>query len=190
MRGRGTVAVLLVVGWLALVAPAGASHLIRRALPELTAGAAMIFVGRCESVTCHWNHDRSQIQTANRFRVLRVLKGASLATITLEELGGTVGDTLMVVPEVPRYAVGEEVLLFVHRTPLGRWETFGAGQGRFRLAYDTQGRPRVHSDFYHEELSRLALPERPGEGAPLARLVAHLRSYSNERTVTTRGEGR
>jgi hypothetical protein len=156
--------------------PAAASQLIPRTLPELAAGADLVFVGRCEAVSAHWNDDHTLILTGNRFRVTRVLKGTPGAVITLDELGGVVGSIGMDVPGVPRYTVGEEVLLFVRRTELGRWETFGAGQGKFRLTRDAQGRPWVQNDFYRSELSAMTPPERTGSGAPLDVFAARIQT--------------
>lgn len=155
-------------------APTGASQIIPRTLPELAAGAELIFVGRCEAVTPRWNDDRSLILTSSRFRVLRALKGNPGTTITLDELGGTVGGIGMEVSGVPRFRVGEEVLLFVHRTELGRWQTYGAVQGKFSLERDAQGRPWVRSNFYATELAAMRPPDRVGVGAPLDALAVRL----------------
>lgn len=169
---------------LQLAPPVRASDLIRRSLPEVAKGAQLIFTGRCEAVSCHWNADHSLILTANRFRVLRAIKGAPGPSVTLEELGGTVGeDTLRVSSGAPRYAVGEEVLLCVRRTELGRWITFGAGQGRFEIVRDAQGRPWVRSDFYPRELEAMA-PAGRGKGrAPLAAFVGHVQALAASREV-------
>lgn len=167
---------LLVLGTLSV----DASQLIRRTLPELSAGSDLIFVGRCEAVTPHWNGDRSLILTGYRFRILRVLKGSPGATITLDELGGVVNGVGMNVSGVPRYRVGEEVMLFVHRTELGRWETFGAGQGKWRVERDAQGRPWVRSDYYPADLAALRPADRAGEGAPLDAVATRLRNMPLE----------
>ena len=155
--------------------PAGASDLIPRRLPDLAHGATLIFLGRCEAISCHWNPDHSLILTANRFRILRSFKGAPGPTVTLEELGGTVGDTHLEVSDAPRYAVGEEVLLFVRRTPLGRWATAGAGQGRLGIVRDAHGRPWVLSDVYRRDLAAMASDMKPGH-APLAVFVGWLQA--------------
>jgi hypothetical protein len=161
-------------GALLFAPPARAFDLIRRSLPELAQESALLFIGRCEAVTCHWNDDHSLILTASRFRVTRVLKGAPGETVTLDELGGVVGDRAMDAADAPHYAVGEEVLLCVHRTELGRWVTFGGGQGRFEIVRDGHGRPWVQSSFYRQELAAMA----PGAGirghAPLAAFAGHL----------------
>jgi hypothetical protein len=173
MRVRWVVGLALVM---ALVAPALASRIIPRTLPELKAGADRVFVGRCESAFPHWNEDRTLIFTRYRFRVSRVLKGKLEQTAIVEELGGAVGGVGLDVAGVPRYTVGEEALLFVRRTPLGRWETFGAVQGKFRIVRDAQGRPRVQSDFYRADLAAMAGPERAGDGAPLDTFASRLQA--------------
>jgi hypothetical protein len=162
--------------------PSRAFSPIRRSLPALASGAELIFIGRCEAVSCHWNRDRSLILTAYRFHVTRALKGAPGATVTLEELGGVVGNRGMSVPDVPRHKVGEEVLLCARRSLLGRWQTFGGGQGKFRILRDAQGRPWVQSSFYQQELAAMT----PGDGAgraPLATFVGRLLAPQNAREV-------
>lgn len=137
------------------VPPARAFDLIHRSLPELERGAQIIFIGRCEAVSCHWNADHTLILTANRFRVQRVLKGAPGAEITLDELGGAVGDQGLMVEDVPHYTIGGEALLCIHRTELGRWVTFGGGQGRFDILRDSHGQPWAQNDFYQQELAAM-----------------------------------
>ncbi len=171
---------LLALAWL-LPAPARASQLIPRTMAELSSQSDVIFVGRCDSVAPHWNADHSLILTASRFRVSRVLKGAPVVTFTVEELGGTVGDTDLHVADVPRFTAGEEVLLCVHRTPLGRWETFGAGQGRFEINRDSRGRVWARNDFYRSELAAMSPGGVREQGAPLATLAGHLLAASPSR---------
>jgi hypothetical protein len=161
---------------LAFTFPAAASQLIPRSLPELATGSQVIFVGRCEAVSSHWNDDRTLILTTNRFRVLRGIKGAPGSTFIVTELGGQVGDTTLQVSDIPRFAVGEEVLLCVRRTPLGRWETFGAVQGKFEVVRDARGRAWARSGFYRSQLAAMAPEATPELGAPLSVLAGRLSS--------------
>jgi hypothetical protein len=168
---------------LALIPPADASQLIPRTLAELSTGSEVIFVGRCEAVSSHWNDDRTLILTTNRFRVLRAIKGSPGSTFTVTELGGQVGDTTLQVSDIPRFTVGEEVLLCVRRTPLGRWETFGATQGKFEVVRDERGRVWARSGFYRSQLAAMAPESRPELGAPLAVLAGRLSAGSPTRAV-------
>jgi hypothetical protein len=161
---------------LTFISTTHASQLIPRTLAELSTGSEVIFVGRCEAVAANWNDDRTLILTTNRFRVLRAIKGSPGSTFTVTELGGTVGDTTLQVSEMPRFAVGDEVLLCVHRTPLGRWETYGAVQGRFEIVRDGQGRAWARNGFYRSQLAAMSPERKPELGAPLAVLAGRLSS--------------
>lgn len=174
---------LIVAAALALAPRAHGSELIPRSLPELAQGAQLVFIGRCEAVSTHWNQDHDLIYTANRFRVLRTLKGEPGSTITLEELGGTVGDERLEVADVPRFSVGEEALLCVHRTELGRWSVFGAGQGRFEIVRDARGRPWVQSEFYRHELGAMGQGASGNGRAPLAVFAGHMQALATAREM-------
>jgi hypothetical protein len=159
---------------LCLATRSQASQLIPRSLEELSTSAERIVMARCESAAAHWNADHSQILTAYRFHVTRALKGEDSPTITLDELGGFVDGKGMMVADVPRYTVGEGVLLFAARTEIGRWRTLGAGQGKFSLSRDPRGRCWVRSDFYRRELAQMRPDRTPGRGAPLEVFAGHV----------------
>jgi len=162
-----------------LASPAPASGPLARGLPELARGAPLIFLGRCEAISSHWNPDHTLILTACRFRIQRPLKAALGTTLTLQELGGTVGDTHLDVSGAPQYAAGEEVLLFARRTEWGVGATAGASRGRFEIVRDAPDRPWVQSDHYRQELAAMAPDKKPGH-APLAVFAGWLQA-----TLTT-----
>lgn len=176
MRARTFCSTWFTLSLLALTPLTSASQLIPRTLPELAGGSQVIFVGRCEAVSSDWNDDRTLILTTNRFRVLRAIKGSPGSSFTVTELGGRVGDTTLQVSDIPRFAVGEEVLLCVRRTPLGRWETFGAVQGKFEIVRDARGRVWVRNNFYRPQLAAMSPEAKPELGAPLAVLAGRLSS--------------
>ena len=159
------------------------SQLIPRSLEELSTSAERIVMARCVSAAPQWNADHSQILTAYRFRVTRTLKGEASPAITLDELGGFVDGKGMMVGDVPCYTVGEEVLLFAARTEIGRWRTLGAGQGKFTLIRDPQGRSWVRNDFYRCELAQMSPDRTPGHGAPLEVFAGHVLAPLSSRRV-------
>lgn len=166
---------------LTLAAPAQASQLVPRSLEELSTSAERIVMARCVSASAHWNADHTLILTAYRFRVTRSLKGEASPAITLEELGGLVDGRGMMAADVPHYTAGEEVLLFAARTELGRWRTLGAGQGKFSLARDPQGRTWVRSDFYPRKLAEMNPDRNPARGAPLEVFAGHVLASTSPR---------
>ena len=83
----------------------------------------------------------------------------------------------------PIYTVGEEVLLFAARTEIGRWRTLGAGQGKFTLIRDPQGRSWVRNDFYRCELAQMSPDRTPGHGAPLEVFAGHVLAPLSSRRV-------
>jgi hypothetical protein len=80
-----------------------------------------------------WDEGHKYIWTHYEIQVADKLKGAAPATIVVSEPGGTVGETALQVAGTPQYRVGEEVVVFGQRTPLGYLRTCGWGQGKFRV---------------------------------------------------------
>lgn len=173
----------ILLAWLAITASGLAAGRPTRTLADLAAGAEVIFIGRCEAVSCHWNDAHSLILTASRFRVERSLKGAPGAAFTLDELGGMVGSRGMSASGTPRFAVGDELLLCAHRSLLGRWETCGGEAGKFRVFRDPSGQPRVSSGFYRAELAAMTPGGMRAGGAPLAVFAGHLLAAAKTRRV-------
>ncbi|GAG09862.1 unnamed protein product, partial [marine sediment metagenome] len=102
--------------------------------------------GTVNSVECAWNGEHSQILTTIRIRVQEDFKGNVTApdgVLTLTELGGTVGQTTMIVEHAPSFAVGEEVLVFTEQAADGRLIVLGRTQGKTTLKNSTD--PAVRS---------------------------------------------
>ncbi|MFB3909011.1 MAG: hypothetical protein ACE15D_11475 [Candidatus Eisenbacteria bacterium] len=59
--------------------------------------------------------------------------------LTLEEIGGQAGSVVSIVDGVPRFFVGEEVLVFVERRPDGHYKTFGMFLGALPVLRDGAG---------------------------------------------------
>lgn len=81
-------------------------------------------------------------------------------TYVLRIMGGTGKDGLaLAVPGMPRFAVGDEAVLFLERTGKGHVPC-GLGQGVWRISAGPLGYPVVHRD-----LRELALMKRGADGA-------------------------
>lgn len=110
----------------------------RMSLEEIVDASESIVHGTVVKTWPAWDDDHKYIWTHYEVQVADHLKGVPSATIVISEPGGTVGDTALQVAGAPRYETGEEVVLFVARTPLGYLRTCGWGQGKFRVVRSGQ----------------------------------------------------
>ena len=104
---------------LLLAIPAGATTLIRSGLETLAAENATIVQGKVLEIHSYWNADRSFIFTDVRFQPTRVLKGdRSQREVVFTLMGGTVGETTMLIVASPDLLPGREYVLFLNREEL------------------------------------------------------------------------
>ena len=111
-------------------------------------------------------------------------KGSPGAKMIVSEPGGGVDGVEMCIDGVPRPRDGEELILFLYRTPIGFWRARGLGQGRFRVLRDTRtGEAAVHSDLEGAGLVEpLRAPDRSSTdlrglyGMPLDQFKASVRA--------------
>jgi hypothetical protein len=62
-----------------------------------------------------------------------MVKGTSSQNFVVSEAGGSKDGMTMAAPGTVEYTDGEEIVVFLHSTPLGYWRTFGYGQGKFTI---------------------------------------------------------
>ncbi|MGH9424425.1 MAG: M57 family metalloprotease, partial [Thermoanaerobaculia bacterium] len=82
------------------------------------------------------------IETVTELNVDEAIKGPMVAgdTIHVTELGGIVGEIGYVVAGSPRYASGQQVLLFLETNDRGEWVAKNMAVGKFDRAEDLRGR--------------------------------------------------
>ncbi|HVZ86904.1 MAG TPA: hypothetical protein VHG72_08035 [Polyangia bacterium] len=116
---------------LALATPAGASLLLALDLPTLVARADRIAVVDVKSIQSAWNSRHDRISTTIDVAVVESWKGGAAQATHLQVVqpGGTVGDITMTVDGMPRFAVGERALLFLHG-PADKSSVVGMTQGK------------------------------------------------------------
>jgi hypothetical protein len=130
-RGRAKlalVALLLGVGSLR------ATLVPRMSLEEVVDASESIVQGTVVKTWSAWDDGHKYIWTHYEIQVADKLKGSVPGTFVVSEPGGVVGETELQIAGTPQYEVGEEVVLFAERTPLGYLRTCGWGQGKFRVA--------------------------------------------------------
>ena len=157
-------------------------------LARLTADAGTIFVGRVERVDVG-RDARGLPAVWTTFAVAESLKGGAGDHVTLKQLGGGVaeaapGGTETIIGAragLPRYAVGESVVLFVHpESALGFTSPVGLGQGCFRIR-ERDGTRVVENDVANRNLdpaagTRAAVPSLPaGTAVPLDAFLDRVR---------------
>ena len=81
-----------------------------------------------------WDRARQFIWTHYELQVSDMIKGLPSVKLVVSEPGGIIGETAMQIAGAPRYEVGDEVVLFLNRTPIGYLRSCGWGQGKFGVS--------------------------------------------------------
>ena len=113
---RGAMAFAIAAG---VVAPAGATTLIRESLDELVRSNRTIVVGEVVGVHSYWNADGTFILTDVRVAAHDVLKGNEQdRELTLTIMGGRVGETTTLIIGNPELIPGNSYVLFLNEEDL------------------------------------------------------------------------
>ncbi|MCU1276091.1 MAG: hypothetical protein JWO48_3522 [Bryobacterales bacterium] len=116
------------------------------ALDQLVDGSECIIQGTVLRSWSAWDQPHHFIWTHIEVLVRdRWKESASSAnpTVVLSEPGGTVTDRTMQVAGTAAYRVGEDVVVFLYRTPVGYLRAIGNGQGKFTITQGA-GSPEKH----------------------------------------------
>ena len=120
------------------VLTARATTVIAPTFDELVGNSELIFRGHVTSVKSVWRQGgpRPVIATEVTFAVERTLRGNAGDTVTLEFLGGTIGDKELRLAGWPRFQVGERGLFFVEDRTGQVCPLMRLGHGRYRIVSD------------------------------------------------------
>lgn len=143
----------------------------RMSLEEVVDASEAIVHGNVVRTWADWDADHEYIWTHYEIQVVDKLKGNGVGTIVVSEPGGTVGETALQVAGTPQYEVGEEVVLFAEKTPVGYLRTCGWGQGKFRVqrARET-GKVTVRTAAKGIQLVERPARESKAAGTPLGEM--------------------
>ncbi len=119
------------VALLAAGGAAKATTLVRMSVAQMSHAAQAIVRARCLENSIGW--DTGEIWTFTSFEVQEMWQGSAPPRITVRLLGGRVGNFTSSVSGVPRFRAGEEVVLFLERTPRGDFSVVSWEQGTFRI---------------------------------------------------------
>ena len=143
------------VGLLAVTLAAGESTLVPRlTLEQLTASSEYIVVGQVDRSWSAWDAAHQFIWTHYELQVREHWKteAPAAAKIVVSEPGGTVNGVTMRIAGALPFESGEDVLLFLYRTPVGFLRTTGAGQGKYTIERTDSGEGRVRANLAQVEL--------------------------------------
>ena len=114
-------------------ATANATTVIPPTFEEMTDRAELIFVGKVVSSRAEWRNVGTNrvIFTLVEFERQEVLKGEAGASVTLQFLGGTVGDVTLEIAGVPKFKDGDRELLFVEGNGVRFCPLVGVFHGKF-----------------------------------------------------------
>ncbi|MFY9731704.1 MAG: hypothetical protein WB723_19460 [Candidatus Acidiferrales bacterium] len=111
--------------------PARATTLKRMSVADLSRAAYTVVRAHCITNSTRW--DAGEIWTFTTFDVEEIWKGSAPAQITVRLLGGNAGNFTSTVSGVPRFSQGEELILFLERTPAQDFSIVSWMQGTFRI---------------------------------------------------------
>lgn len=168
----------LLIALLWLAAPLGATTLVRYDLEGLTRNAASVFVGTCKEVRAELIDGKPY--TCFLFTVGEVVKGQAQSELEVRLPGGEQQGVRVHLAGMPRFAPGEEVVLFLTEAdPEGRAWPVGLGQGKFRIERPAAAKARVFQQaggaVLHGPAGNEAL-----SGMPLEEFLARVRQLAGE----------
>lgn len=164
------VAAVLAAGTSLSPASSLATSVARLSDAELVRHSSSIVEGRVTGVRSEWNASRTQIHTIVTLRVTGSLKGGALAgeQVVLRLLGGRVGDTVAELVGGPKFAVDEDVIVFIDRQAVELMPITGLFQGKFTVATDPASGQRTVSgrrgtrDAFVGDIARIVASQEGG----------------------------
>ena len=120
------------------ISGASGTTVIPPTFEEMVDRAELVFIGKVASFRAEWRTvgtDRA-IFTLVEFETQEVMKGNAGKTVTLQFLGGTMGDVTLEVAGVPKFRAGDRVILFVEGNGNQICPIVGVFHGKFGLRKD------------------------------------------------------
>ena len=156
--------------------PAAATTVVPPDFAGLVDRAGLVFRGEVvgqETALVTRGSDRA-IFTRVTFRVLEAIKGTPPPLLTLEFLGGAVGELSLEVSGMPRFEPGAQDIVFVTAGTPAICPLVAMGHGRYRILRDDQGAEFVARDngLPLHRIEDVALPLLAPAAVPVAARAA------------------
>lgn len=180
-----------------IVAPAGATTLVRADLDKLAAENATVVLGEVENVHSYWNADGTFILTDVYFKAHEVIKGdlQKRRELKITLMGGTVGDLTTLIIGAPELVPGNTYVLFLNEEDLpgapSALTVRDLVQGAFDVVMTKDGLRAVSQANGHPLLPDTAgYMDAPGsvEGLDLKSMIHSIRELAVDPQVENREE--
>ncbi len=112
------------------------AQMLKVSVDELTKASTSVIHGETTSIRSYWTEDRRYIMTDVTIRVQDTVRGQSSSETIITVPGGRVGSTLYEVSDMPVFAEGDEVIVFVSRHESGMNLVVGGSQGMMKVVKD------------------------------------------------------
>lgn len=169
-----------VVALVALAGAGRATQVPRLSFEEVVHQSDQIVTGKVVRSWTAWGPSHEFLWTHYEVQVASVAKGRAGGTVTVSEPGGVLDGRAMEVPGAVHYAVGEQVMLFLQRTPVGYNRTVGWQQGKYTVAEDG----RVHGAAGEARLVGARSAAARVDGRTLSELQTRVAALVRQEAVT------
>ena len=128
---------------------ASATTVQKFTMQELSKKSDAIVMAKVEDQSSRQDAGNKEIYTYITLSVLESVKGAKgEKTMTIRQLGGSVGNLISVVPGMPNFKNGEEVVLFLSaKDREGYPWVMGLQQGKYSIVTDDNGLKHVRNEL-------------------------------------------
>jgi hypothetical protein len=117
---------------------AGATIMVPLSVEQMTREADVVVHGRVVTQQAVWDDKHDRIYTHTTLEVIEPIHSAGASPpgkVLVRSLGGELDGVGLAVSGTPKFAIGEEAVLFLRRDPKieGAYQVIGMNQGKFRI---------------------------------------------------------
>jgi hypothetical protein len=128
----------VIVCFLLLFETESKAQVIKMSAKDLTEKSTAVLYGRCSKLKAEWNENRSIIYTYATIVPEEYIKGNLGSEAMIAIPGGRVDDIIYEVSEMPVFAEGEEVVVFIWTNLAGKNLITGGFQGKMKIEKDSK----------------------------------------------------
>jgi hypothetical protein len=149
------------------------ASVLRMNLDRLTDISETVVYGRVVGSRCFWDSASRSIWTETDFLVLDRAKGLGSRVVRIVEPGGVLGDVGHFFPGVPKFKLGQELVVFLYKAGGNRFRVTGLEQGVYQVRADSSTGVRItrpvvgQSEQVYEQTGKAAAEARRANAVDL-----------------------